>query len=164
MTTPQSSSNRGQQAAGSSAILNLLQRVPLFEFLPATELAGVASRMNLSTYEAGTVIFHKDDPGTDLHVIAAGSVKINMPAESGEEAPLTLLKAGDYFGELALLDTGLRTASAMALARTATLTLERNEFLKFIMTYPEGAAAVLRALGALIRRQNVQLFGELFES
>ena len=164
MTTPESSSRGAQQPAGSTAILNLLQRVPLFEFLAPAELAGVASSMNLSTYEAGKVIFHKDDPGTNLHVIAAGSVKIYMPAESGEEAPLTLLKAGDYFGELALLDTGLRTASAMAIARTATLTLERNEFLRFVMTYPQGAAAVFRALGALIRRQNVQLFGEFFES
>ena len=75
-----------------------------------------------------------------------------------------MLKASDYFGELALLDGGARTASAMALARTAILTLERDEFLKFITTRPEAAAAVFRALAALIRQQNSQLFGEFFGS
>ena len=72
-------------------------------------------------------------------------------------------KAGDFFGEMALLDGGVRSASAMAMGRTATLTLERDEFLWFITTQPQGAAAVLRALAALIRKQNAQLYGEFFQ-
>ena len=76
---------------------------------------------------------------------------------------MAVLKPVDYFGELALLDSGVRTASAMALGRTATLTLEREEFLRFITTHPQGAAAVFRSLAALIRKQNAQLFGEFFK-
>ena len=137
--------------------------MPLFHFLSPHELTAVASRLSLSTYEAGKVIFHKDEPGNTLHIIAAGSVRIFLPSEGGEEAPLALLKAGDYFGELALLDGGSRTASAMALGRTPILTLERDEFLRFITTNPQGAEAVFRAMAELIRRQNKQLFDQFFE-
>ena len=52
----------------------------------------------------------------------------------------------------------------MALARTAILTLQREDFLKFIRTNPQGAASVFRSLANLIRRQNAQLYGEFFGS
>ena len=162
MTTTGSDSQGGQGSSGASAILALLGKVPMFQFLGMQELGAMASSLKLQTYEPGKVIFRKDDPGTTLHIIAAGAVKIYLPSEGGEEAPLAMLKSGDYFGELALLDTGARTASAMALGRTATLTLERDEFLRFITTYPQGAAAVFKSLAALIRKQNEQLFGEFF--
>ena len=151
-----------RSGGGASDVLELLAKVPLFQFLSPTELRAVASRLSLSTYEPGKVIFNKDDPGSALQIIAAGSVRIYLPAEGGDEAPLALLKARDYFGELALMDGGYRTASAMALSRTAILTLERDDFLTFITTHPPGAAAVFRALAALIRRQNSQLYGEFF--
>ncbi len=157
MATPERNPTRG------SAVLDLLRSVPLFQFLGPRELVDVAARMGLSTYEAGKVIFSKDDPGTTLQIIAGGSVRLFIPAESGEEAPLAVLKAGDFFGELALLDGGSRTASAMAIGRTAVLTLERDEFLRFVTTYPQAAAAVFRALASLIRNQNEQLYSKFFE-
>ena len=62
------------------------------------------------------------------------------------------------------MDGDLRSASAMALARTAILTLQREDFLKFIRANPQGAASVFRSLANLIRRQNAQLYGEFFGS
>ena len=50
----------------------------------------------------------------------------------------------------------------MTLGRTAILTLERDEFLRFVTMYPQGAAAVFRSLAALIRKQNSQLYGQFF--
>ena len=169
MTAPERDLQGGESAErppGSgrpSAIQELLSKVSLSQFLSPEELAPIASSLALRAYEAGQVIFHKDDPGTTLQIIAAGSVKIYLPSEGGEEAPLAVLKVGDYFGELALLDGGPRTASAAALSRTAILTLERDEFLRFITTHPQGTAAIFQAMAALIRRQNIQLFGEFFE-
>lgn len=163
MTAPDTGSPPGNSAGGVSAVLELLGTVPLFQFLGSQELATVASRMSLSTYGAGEVIFHKDEPGTTLHIIAAGSVKIYVPSEGGEEAPLAILRAGDYFGELALLDGGSRSASAAALTKTATLSLDREEFLRFITTNADGAVAVFRALASLIRQQNTQLYEKFFQ-
>ena len=163
MTTADGQAQGGQRSAGAAAILALLGKVPMFQYLSSQELGAMASRLRLQTYEPGKVIFQKDDLGSTIHIIAAGAVKIYLPAAGGEEAPLAMLKAGDYFGELALLDSCARTASAMAMGRTATLTLDRDEFLKFITTYPQGAAAVFKSLAALIKKQNEQLFGEFFE-
>ncbi len=162
MTAAGGQAQGGQNSAGAAAILALLSKVPMFQYLGSQALGAIASHLKLQTYEPGKIIFQKDDLGSTLHIIAAGAVKIYLPAAGGEEAPLAMLKAGDYFGELALLDSGARTASAMALGRTATLTLEREEFLKFITTNPQGAGAVFKSLAALIKKQNEQLFGEFF--
>ena len=148
---------------GQSKILEFLSKVSFFQFLSEHELQSVASRLNLQTHEAGDVIFNKGDEGDALHILVSGSVKIYMPAEEGEEAPLALLKPGDYFGDLALLDAGPRTASAAALVPSATLTIGRDEFLNFVTTNPKGAAAVFQALASLIRKQDTQLFGKFFE-
>ena len=156
-------SGQSQESVGGSAVLELLQKVPLFQFLGPQELTEVAPHLALQIYDPGQTIFSKDDPGTTLHIIAAGVVKIFLPAEGGEEAPLGMLKAGDYFGELALLDGAQRTASAAAMARTATLTLERDVFIDFITSHPLAASAVFRAMASLIRKQNLQLFGEFFQ-
>ena len=146
----------------SFSILDFLGKVPIFEFLTPEERKVVASRFSLQTYNAGQVIFSKDEPGTTLHIIVSGAVKIFLPSDQGEEAPLAMPKSGDYFGELALLDGGSRTASAAALAPTATFTLERDDFLEFTTTHPQAAAAVFQAMAALVRRQNTQLYGEFF--
>ena len=61
-----------------------------------------------------------------------------------------------------MLDGGARTATAAAMGRTATLTLERDVFLKFVTSNAQAAGAVLRGMAAMVRRQNVQLFGEFF--
>ncbi len=164
MTALDSNSRGGEKPSGSSAGLEVLRKISLFRFLSPQELKAVASHLSLSTYAAGEVIFHKDELGTTLHIIATGSVKIYLTSEGGEEAPLAVLKAGDYFGELALLDGDLRTASAMALTRTATLTLERDEFLRFITANPQSMVAVIRALAALVRRQNTQLYSDFFKA
>ena len=160
MVTENSGGQEG--AAGTSALMKILSKVPIFQFLSPQQLAGVAAGFKLETYEPGQVIFNKDEIGTTLHVVAAGAVRIFLPAEGGEEAPLALLKSGDYFGELSLMDGGARTASAAAMGRTATLILDREDFIKFITTHPQGAEAVFRSMASLIRKQNMQLFGEFF--
>ena len=164
MTTPEDQLGQGGAVGRVSAVLELLKRVPIRQFRGPQELGAVAFRTSLSPHEHGNIIFNKEDPGSTHQVIADGSVKIYMPAEGGEEVPLAMLKAGDFFGELALLDGGSRAASAMALAHTAILIVERDQFRRFITSHTGRAAAVFQALAALMRKQNAQLFGEYFES
>ena len=76
MTTPPGEPQRAGRGATAEAVLGLLQKVPVFQFLGVQELGLVASRLGLTTYEAGKVIFEKDSSGTALQIIAAGSVKI----------------------------------------------------------------------------------------
>jgi CRP-like cAMP-binding protein len=98
------------------------------------------------------VIFHQGDPGDALHVITAGAVKILLPSPDGEEAIIATLKAGDFFGELALLDGQPRSATATAVEPTETLSLPRDIFRELVEKHPELRDALFAALSTLLRR------------
>src|SRR3989442_1733682 len=66
------------------------------------------------TFASGETIFRKGDPGDSLYVILNGQVKIVLPSEGEDEALLGVLEAGDFFGELSLIDGQVRSASAVA--------------------------------------------------
>src|ERR1700675_1206570 len=97
-------------------------------------------------FRRGEVIFHAGDPGEALFVILSGEVKIALPAETGDEAILATLRAGDVFGELALLDGSPRSASATALVPTETVVLPRDRFRELIATEPAVRDALLSSL------------------
>jgi CRP-like cAMP-binding protein len=71
--------------------------------------------------------------------------------------PAGHLGAGDFFGELALLDDSPRSATAEALEPTETLTLHREEFMRYIHDNPEFALHVLHTMAQHIRRLNSQI-------
>lgn len=139
-----------------------LRRVPFFAILPDEELAGLAERMRPRQYRAGHIIFHQDDPGTTLHIISSGVVKLVLASQEGREVTVGILGAGEFFGDLSLLDGGPRSASAVALEATETLTLDREPFVAIIARHPEVASALLTTLGNRLRRTDALIQDILF--
>lgn len=129
----------------------LLRRVPLFTALDDAALKGLAGHLRRHTYRRGTMIFHKDQGGDELHVIESGRVRFFLPAEGGEELTIDVAGAGEVFGELALLDGRPRSASAEALEETVTHVLGREEFQGSLAAFPELAAAVIGLLSTRLR-------------
>ena len=127
----------------------LLRRLPLFSGIGEAVAEEFSQRARLRRYTKGTVIFHKDDPGTLLYVIVSGAVKIGFPSGEGKDLVLNILSAGESFGEMALFDDAPRNASAEALEDTSTLNLQRSDFLELIERYPPLA---LRVIKLLVRR------------
>ena len=84
--------------------LELLARVPLLRKLPEPMRRALASSLEERECAAGARIFERGAPGDRMYLVVEGEVDIDLPAEPGEP-PMVLrrLKAGDYFGELALL-------------------------------------------------------------
>jgi CRP-like cAMP-binding protein len=110
-----------------------LRACRLFGGVDDAELEVLARSMRARKYRDGETIFHQDDPGDSLHVVAEGAVKIVLPsAEDGEPAILATLTPGEFFGALALLDGAPRSATAVALGKTRTLVLRRDAFLALI--------------------------------
>jgi CRP/FNR family cyclic AMP-dependent transcriptional regulator len=140
--------------------IDTLRRVPFLAPLADDDLGWLAARLRPRQYRAGTTIFHRDDPGTTLHVIERGTVKLMLPSPEGREITVVLLGAGDFFGELALLDSGPRSASAVALEATETLTLERDQFVALLEAHPQVALRLLGVLGERLRRAD-DLIGDL---
>ncbi len=85
-----------------------LRTVPIFEEMPGQELRRVAEMLTSVDVAAGEVIFKKGDPGDALYIVRRGAVSIRDGA-----IELSLAKAGDFFGELALLDNEPRSADAI---------------------------------------------------
>lgn len=140
----------------------MLRRVPFLAPLAEADLAWLAARLRPRQYRAGTTIFHRDDAGTTLHIIGRGLVKLLLPSPEGREVTVTLLGAGDFFGELALLDSGPRSASAVALEATETATLDRESFAALLDAHPPVALGLLGALGERLRRADELISDLLF--
>ena len=129
-----------------------LASVPLFAGLDGDGLANLARGMRVRRFRRAETVFHVGDPGDALFIVMAGSIKITLPADTGDEAILATLRPGDFFGELALLDGAPRSATAVAIEPTETYILARDRFRELIATEPVMREALLATLAAEVRR------------
>jgi CRP-like cAMP-binding protein len=132
--------------------IEALGRCPLFSGLGMESRRAIAQSLRMRKFRRGEVLFHEGDPGDSLFIVAAGAVKVVVPSDEGEEAILATLRRGDFLGELALLDGAPRSASAIALEATETLTLPRARFNELVATEPAIRDALLSSLAAELRR------------
>jgi CRP/FNR family cyclic AMP-dependent transcriptional regulator len=131
-----------------------LSKIPIFNQLDQTELENLAESVDQVTYRAGEVVFHENDPGDALFVIDEGIVRIWVRDEDVQEVTLSELKAGEFFGELAVLDSGERSANATATVDTRLHRLRRDDFQRFLIQYPHAATDVIREIAARLRQTN----------
>jgi CRP/FNR family transcriptional regulator/CRP/FNR family cyclic AMP-dependent transcriptional regulator len=136
--------------------------VYIFQALPAEMLEDLHSRIRRRSFQKGAIIFHRDDPGSILYLLTRGRVRITMMSSVGAELTLAILHAGDCFGELALLHGGERTATAVALEPTETLTLRSEDFLSVLQAYPDAAMTVLRVLAQRLTATNELLLASCY--
>jgi CRP/FNR family transcriptional regulator, cyclic AMP receptor protein len=134
-----------------------LKNVPFFAKLSDEEVRELAEKLVPRRFGNGQVIFHLGDPGGLLYIIISGKVKISNSTPDGQEALLAILGAGDFFGELALLDDAPRSATAEALQPTAAMTLHQADFVRFLSNNPDFAYHVLQTLAKRIRHLNDQI-------
>jgi CRP/FNR family transcriptional regulator, cyclic AMP receptor protein len=130
----------------------------LFAGLDESGIALVAGALRTRRFRRGEVIFHAGDPGDSLSIVSDGSIKILVASEDGAEpAILTTLGPGGFFGELALLDGGPRSATAVAVGPTETLVLRRDAFDRLLDGNAAIRRALLTALAGEVRRLTAQL-------
>ncbi len=132
-----------------NAIADYLAFSPLFAPLSERERLDLAARMRPKHFARNEVIFHRDDAGGHIYLIAAGTVKITVEEEGGHEIVIALARGGDVFGELALFDEGQRSATVTALTETTAFTLSSNDFSDVLK---HNAAAMWELLSLLARR------------
>jgi len=131
---------------------SLLAEMPLFAGLSAEQLDALAAFLRPRAYRKGAVVFSEGDAGTSLYLIEKGEVKLTILSPDGKEVIVALLGPGGFFGELALLDGGSRSATAVARSDARLLALEREHLLQFLERHPQAAASLLAALSRRLRR------------
>ena len=134
--------------------INLLQSVNLFFDLNEKELGYIADKMVSRNYENGNYIFLEDSEGERCFFVVSGSVKVTRLSNDGREVILAMLNAGDFFGEMTLLDGESRSANVIALEETEVLTLNRKDFLVVLHDYPTIAIQLLKEMAGRLRKSD----------
>ncbi len=132
----------------------MLNEVELFEHLSADDRASLAEVVDCRELQAGSVLFHAGEPGESLFVVKSGEVELYIKDTAGQKIVLTIAHSGEIFGELALLDRGPRTATAVALADSELLELDREDLLLLFQKTPVAALRLLAATGHMTRRAD----------
>ncbi len=95
-------------------MIELLKKINLFENLSEHELEKILKICVKQTFAKGAVIFKEGEPGDRCYIITTGAVRISKFIPNIGEEALAVLKPGDYFGEMALIDNFPRSAHAIA--------------------------------------------------
>lgn len=132
----------------------MLARNDLFESLSDDDRRQLAQVVDRRELPAGETLFQAGEPGESLFVVTAGEVELFIRDTAGQKIVLTVAGDGEIFGELALLDRGARTATAMALVDTELLELDREDLLLLFEKTPLAALHLLAAMGHMTRKAD----------
>jgi CRP-like cAMP-binding protein len=127
-----------------------LRAIPLFRTLAVGVLSELVGRFESRQVPAGAVIVREGEPGDELYIICRGTVEVGRSNKSGQRAVLSILRDGDFFGEMALLRSEPRSATVRAVAPTLLLVLSRASAKALMKRHPKlraslEAAAVARS-------------------
>lgn len=135
----------------------LLEGVKLFENLSEEDRALLAQAIDRRTVAAGTTLFQTGDAGDCLYVVQSGEIELFIRDTTGQKIVLTVAGAGELFGELSMLDEQPRSATAIALADSELLELDRDDLLLLFRRSPEAAMGMLAAMGHMTRKADALL-------
>jgi CRP/FNR family cyclic AMP-dependent transcriptional regulator len=129
----------------------LLGEVPLFQLLDPDERAALAAKVETVTAPVGKTLFSYGDPGDSLYIVREGEVEIFFKNDTGERIVLERAAAGDFFGELSLIDAGPRTATALVTSDLQAVVVDREDLEALLKSHPAAAMDLLTATGKRLR-------------
>jgi CRP/FNR family cyclic AMP-dependent transcriptional regulator len=129
---------------------NLLADIHLFAGLTPVQLDWIAQRAHRRVFEAGRNVLTIEQPGEAVYIILHGTVKIHI--EQGDrEVILSILGAGDLLGEMSLIDSVGRSASAVTLESSLMLWMDKVTFSYILENFPPVARNLVKILSARVR-------------
>jgi CRP/FNR family transcriptional regulator, cyclic AMP receptor protein len=130
----------------ANEVVERLGQVPIFAGCSKKELAAIARAVKTIDHPAGTVVALEGDSGAGLFVIGRGTADVTIGGRR-----VNRLKEGDFFGEMALLDGGPRTATVTATSDMRTYVLTEWVFRGLLQEHPSIALRTLEAMAARLR-------------
>ncbi|MED5316483.1 MAG: Crp/Fnr family transcriptional regulator [Candidatus Neomarinimicrobiota bacterium] len=134
-----------------------LRSVSIFSDLSDVELVSISKKMTPYSYSKGEFIVMEEMEGQQCYFITHGSVKITRFSKEGREVILAILTAGEFFGEMSLLDGETRSANVLTLEETKVLALNRNDFMATLEEYPRVSIQLLKELTIRLRKSDLQI-------
>jgi CRP/FNR family cyclic AMP-dependent transcriptional regulator len=124
----------------------MLPNIPLFSDLGEVELQVLSSKAVTRHYPRNTIIISEGDVSDSLYCILSGRVKVFLNDDVGKEVILNNQGVGDYFGEMALLDSGPRSASVMTIEDSKISVISKVDFDEFLDQHKEASRKIMCGL------------------
>src|SRR5471030_6542 len=131
-----------------------LRRIPLFKDFEDAELTLIASAVTNRRFSKHQFIVREAEPGDTFFIIVSGSVSVCRIAPDGRETILSILKEGDFFGEMSMFDSSLRSASIKTLTETEVGAIRQADFLILLDRNPRIGRSLVIALSERLRAAN----------
>jgi CRP/FNR family transcriptional regulator/CRP/FNR family cyclic AMP-dependent transcriptional regulator len=128
-----------------------LETVPLFRNLDSEQLVILSGTGSVKTFNKNYSIFFQSDLGDTFYIVLSGRIKITLLNEDGKEIILSVLKEGDFFGEMSLLDNEIRSASAIVVEEAQLFFMRRSRFLGLITNNSQILIKILEEIGTRLR-------------
>jgi CRP-like cAMP-binding protein len=134
-----------------SSASEVLAKVPIFSMQPPKEIAKLARAAHERTFAAGTVMSEEEDFGSIFTVIVDGEASVSV---RGRQA--RTLKAGDFFGEMSIIDRSPRSATVKAETDCTCLMLTQPVFRPFAVSHPDTMWALLELMVKRVRESEAR--------
>jgi CRP/FNR family transcriptional regulator, cyclic AMP receptor protein len=132
----------------------ILRHVPLFREFEEDQLVELARLFSVRQYRKHQTIFCEGDPGETFYIVVSGSVAVVRVNGEGRETILSLLKANDFFGEMSIFDSAVRSASVRTVTTAEVAQIDREAFMALLERSPRIGRLLVIALAERLRAAN----------
>jgi len=132
----------------------LLEDMEFFKLLDDEDRRALAEVVDIIKLDDNQTLFQAGEPGESLFLVREGEVELFIKDTTGQKIILDITRPGDFFGEIALLDAGPRTATAVALTPTELIALDREDLMLLFGKKPAAALHMLAAMGRMTRKAD----------
>ncbi len=151
-------------ATTSEETIILLQAVPVFSTLADGELAQVAEVTVPRSFVAGETVFREGDSGDTCYVVRSGRARAIREHVDGRSIALATFGPGEIFGELAMFDAELRSATIEAIEDTVAIAILGADMRRLLREHPDISLKLLSSLGRRLRETNERLARQSFQT
>jgi len=131
-----------------------LEGIEFFNLLGEDDRRSLSEVVDLIRLDENQTLFRAGEPGESLFIVRSGEIELFIKDTAGQKIVLDTARAGDFFGELALLDAAPRSATATALMSSELIELDRDDLLLLFQKKPESALSMLAAMGRMTRKAD----------
>jgi nucleotide-binding universal stress UspA family protein len=137
-------------------VAELLSHASLFAALSQDDLEHLAETARIRTYHRGEVIVREGETATGCFIIASGRVEVLKGSDRPQPIILGALEAGEFFGEMAVIDDHPRSATVRAIEETECVAIRRADFLEVLRRRPQIAVQMLPVLVRRLRQAGAR--------
>jgi CRP-like cAMP-binding protein len=148
----------------AAEIAELLGRVPVFSTLEHDDLGRIAQLAVPRTFEPAQIVFREGDASDTCYVVRSGRARAIREHADGRTITLATFGPGDIFGELAMFEDELRSATVEAVQRTSVVAVLGPDMRRLMVEHPEISIRLVVALGRRLRETNDRLAKQSFQT